>query len=65
MKRTVKEIIRQRRSQMLVHSYLYYKLDNPIIDDDTWQKQANELAELQRENPFDCNIKFYDDAFAD
>ena len=33
---------------MLVHSYLYYKLDNPIIDDDTWQKWANELAELQR-----------------
>ena len=65
MKRTVKEIIRQRRSQMLVHSYLYYKLDNPIIDDDTWQRWANELAELQRENPFDCNIKFYDDAFKD
>ena len=56
MKRTVKEIIRQRRSQMLVHSYLYYRLDKPIISDDTWQKWANELAELQRENPFDCKI---------
>ena len=65
MKRTVKEIIRQRRSQMLVHSYLYYRLDKPIISDDTWQRWANELAELQRENPFDCKINFYDDAFAD
>ena len=65
MKRSVKEIIRQRRSQMLVHSYLYYRLDQPIIDDDTWQKWANELAELQRENPFDCNINFYDDSFKD
>ena len=59
------EKIRQRRSQMLVHSYLYYRLDQPIIDDDTWQKWANELAELQRENPFDCNINFYDDSFKD
>ena len=59
------EKIRQRRSQMLVHSYLYYRLDNPIIDDDTWQKWANELAELQRENPFDCNINFYDKHFED
>ena len=50
---------------MLVHSYLYYRLDQPIIDDDTWQKWANELAELQRENPFDCNINFYDDSFKD
>ena len=65
MKRTVKEIIRQRRSQMLVHSYLYYRLDKPIISDDIWQKWANELAELQRENPFDCNINFFDDHFKD
>ena len=57
------EKIRQRRSQMLVHSYLYYRLDQPIIDDDTWQKWANELAELQRENPDDCNINFYDKHF--
>tara|TARA_E500000318_G_scaffold4934_3_gene5067 strand:- start:298 stop:585 length:288 start_codon:yes stop_codon:yes gene_type:complete len=62
---TVKEKIRQRRSQMLVHSCLYYKMDKPIVDDDTWQKWANELAELQKENPDDCKINFYDKEFKD
>ena len=54
MKQTIKEKIRQRRSQMLVHSFLYYKLDDPIIDDDKWQRWANELAELQNNNPDSC-----------
>jgi len=62
---TIKERIRQRRSQMLVHSRLYYIDDEPIVDDDTWQRWANELAELQRENPFDCNINFFDKEFSD
>ena len=62
---TIKERIRQRRSQMLVHSYLYYVKGESIVSDDTWQKWANELAELQRENPFDCNIDFYDKEFSD
>ena len=62
---TIKEKIRQRRSQMLVHSYLYYIEDTPIISDDTWQRWANELVELQRENPFDCNIDFFDKEFSD
>lgn len=65
LSQTIKEKIRQRRSQMLVHSRLYYIDDEPIIDDDTWQKWANELAELQRENPFDCNIDFFDKEFLD
>jgi len=62
-KQTIKEKIKQRRSQMLVHSYLYYKLDEPIIDDDKWQRWANELRDLQQYNPDDCNIDFYDKAF--
>ena len=48
---------------MLVHSYLYYRLDDPIIDDNKWQRWANELAELQNNNPDDCNIDFYDKEF--
>ena len=65
MKQTIKEKIRQRRSQMLVHSFLYYRMDEPIIDDDKWQKWANELAELQTNNPDDCKIDFYDKEFED
>ncbi len=62
---TVKEKIRQRRSQMLVHSCLYYKMDESIVSDDKWQQWANELTLLQTENPSECNIGFYDEEFAD
>lgn len=57
------EQIRRRRAQMLVHSYLYYWLDTPIIDDTTWQKWADELATLQlfHSEP----VGFYDEVFAD
>jgi hypothetical protein len=57
------ERIRQRRVQMLVHSYLYYQLDAPIVSDDTWQRWADELSALQREHP--ARIRFYDAEFAD
>lgn len=47
---------------MLVHSYLYYHLDESIISDDLWQKFAEELTELQKS----CSkIGFYDSTFAD
>ena len=59
---TLSEKIRQRRTQMLVHSYLYYVLDDNVIDDHTWQKWADELTELQKRKKV---IGFYDEAFAD
>ena len=59
---TLDEKIKQRRIQMLIHSYLYYVADNPIIDDDTWQRWADELTELQKQK---MTIGFYDEAFAD
>ena len=48
---------------MLVHSYLYYEMDESVIDDHTWQRWANELAELQDNNPDSCNIGFFDKEF--
>lgn len=59
---TLSEKIKQRRTQMLVHSYLYYILDDPIVDDGTWQKWADELVELQKEKKI---INFYDKEFSD
>lgn len=48
---TIEEKIKQRRLQMLVHSYIYYELDRNIIDDSTWDKWAMELVELQTKYP--------------
>ena len=43
--------IQQRRLQMLVHSYIYYVLNDNIISDFTWNKWAHELAVLQKKYP--------------
>lgn len=56
------DTIRQRRTQMLVHSYLYYVLDSPVISDDKWQQWADELTALQLQEK---QIGFYDEEFAD
>lgn len=60
---TPAERIKQRRTQMLIHSHLYYRMDAPIISDDQWQSWADELVTLQREHP--GAIGWYDAAFAD
>lgn len=57
----LKEKIKQRRSQMLIHSCIYYEMDDNLVSDDTWQKWADELVELQKQ----CHdIGFYDREFA-
>lgn len=57
------ELIKQRRSQMLVHSYLYYWEDITIVNDHQWQRWADELTDIQRAFPVD--IGFYDMVFKD
>ena len=52
------ELIRRRRGQMLVHSYLYYWMDDSLISDDQWQAWANELATLPYKE-----LGFYDEEF--
>lgn len=43
--------IKQRRYQMLVHSCLYYNMNENIVSDSTWSKWAKELFNLQQEYP--------------
>ena len=59
------ELIKRRRSQMLIHSCLYYELDETVIDDHVWQSWADELEELQRNHPEYCKIGFFDFEFKD
>ena len=65
MKKQIKAKIKQRRAQMLVHSCIYYELNDNIVSDHQWQAWADELQKLQEENPDCCNIGFFDWEFRD
>lgn len=43
--------IQQRRLQLLVHSYIYYVLNDNIVSDSTWNSWSNELVLLQKKYP--------------
>lgn len=43
--------IRRRRRQILIHSCIYYRLNDNIIDDYTYDMWGKELGKLQREYP--------------
>ena len=45
------ELINRRENQVLIHSIIYYNLNENIIDDSTWSKWAMELVELMRDYP--------------
>jgi hypothetical protein len=61
----IKGKIRHRRSQILVHSCLYYEMNTSIVSDHKWQEWADELELLQNENPDCCKIDFFDYEFRD
>jgi len=62
---TVAEKIKQRRRQMLVHSYLYYEKDTNIVSDAKWIKWAKELEQLQSEHPDIADKVEYAEQFVD
>ena len=47
----IAELITRRRRQLLVHSIIYYHMNDNLITDDQWAKWAIELEELQRDYP--------------
>lgn len=59
------ELIKRRRNQMIIHSAIYYHLHTNIISDHQWQAWAEELTQLQLDNPDDCMIGYYDEVFKD
>ena len=61
----IREKIKQRRLQLLVHSCIYYKLDRTIISDETWNRWSEELKQLQLKYPdYSKEVEWYD-AFKD
>lgn len=47
----IAEKIQQRRLQMLIHSCIYYEMNQNIISDKKWDEWARELKNLQEDYP--------------
>ena len=53
--------INQRRRQIAVHSVIYYRFNDNIIDDHTYDRWSKELAELQKAFPYySAEVDMYD-----
>lgn len=65
---TVLSELKMLRSQMLVHSCIYYLLNDNMITDHEWTARAKKLAALQRKiiaKHGHCEVDWFDDAFKD
>lgn len=61
----IAEKIQRRRYQMLVHSYIYYELNENLISDSQWSSWAMELANLQSTYPDIAEKVIYAKDFAE
>lgn len=59
----IKSLIQHRRLQVLIHSCIYYELNESIVSDSTWSKWALELETLQKQNPEISKQVIYAKAF--
>ena len=60
---TIAERIRQLRLSLMVHSIIYYELNDNIISDAEWSKRAKELVELQEQHPDIAETVVFDDLY--
>ena len=68
MKKTNDEIynlINRRRRQILVHSIIYYELNDNLVSDHTWSEWAVELENLQKQYPKIADQVPLSEAFSD
>ena len=52
-------VLRQRALQFLVHSFLYYRLGEPVISDNFFDQLTEELRTLRAQNP-DSDMPYAD-----
>lgn len=62
-KERIREFIHRRRRQLIIHSIIYYRLDDNLVSDDTWQRWAEELKDVQRNYHDLKHIGFHDELF--
>lgn len=65
MTQAIVELINRLRRTILVHSVIYYELNDSIISDYQWSEWANRLVELQKQYPDIAQRCVYTDAFKD
>lgn len=61
----IAELINRRRRQILVHSVIYYRMNNNLVSDHQWADWARELCELQEKYPEIAAECVYADDFVD
>lgn len=49
--KAIKDLINKRRRQILIHSCIYYRMNDSIIDDNKFDIWSNELVTLQNKYP--------------
>lgn len=59
----IREYLHRKRMQMIVHSIIYYRMDENVISDTAWQTWANQLAAVQNHYPQYTDIGFHDALF--
>lgn len=59
----IHELISRRRRQVLIHSIIYYKMNENLVSDAQWSKWAVELEELQKQYPEIAETCPYAEAF--
>ncbi|MDS9997112.1 DNA ligase LigA-related protein [Bacillus atrophaeus] len=59
MDKDILELIGRRRRQILVHSFLYYQLNENIIVDHTFDLWSKELVQLQEKYPEESRQAVY------
>ena len=61
----IAEKIQQRRLQLLIHSCIYYELNQNVISDKKWDEWARELVRLQHDYPDISKQVMWYNAFKD
>ena len=59
----IRELINRRRRQILVHSVIYYELDDCLVSVNQWAEWALEHEKLQEEYPDIAKTCIYADEF--
>lgn len=60
---SISDLIKRRRRQILVHSFIYYELNENLISDTQWSEWAIELEKLQADYPGIASKVEYADVF--